>query len=900
MRSEAEAEAEKIVDQINLYLSENRQRPLTPAQQRVLVGCLTDPTATYPQMAQGSRFQWRSLKSAASDLFTILEEITGQEIAKANCGQRVRLWHQQFRARQANNLIGREPDLQQLLTAIEQGHRLICLYGPPRSGKSELVRALWRQLGVVSTQSQGFERRIPCSAVELPTVDDLYQYVLAELEAPITSGSAAAALTRLLRQRRLLLVIDKADTLHDPTSLEGCFKPAAASYESWLSSLTETFDLQSCIVWVCRLPPQCLQSNSDWFFRHPLPRLQPAAAEAILQAGGLRQASALLQQLAAFCGYSPGLLRAAANKIQTIYDHNITEFLSSPFEIEYDEDRRWQQTLDDLTPREQQLLGWLLLHPYEPLRGAAREGATEEAREETREETREGTREGLTPLQRQALQVLCDRGLAQRDGEGRYGLQSPWLQHLVARQLVQQLVAAFTANDLAALDQRPLVATQAPFGPRQWYWQHVLRPAAKQLKEDAAGWSRGQQIIKINALLDQLRRQPVAAAPALSPGYAAGNLLNLAIALELPLEMLNFSRLLIRHGDAWSSRWRGGLNVEASRFSATRLPVFLAGPLVMALSPSGGLLVVGDRAGRLLCWQRQGSRFQLHRLARLPATAEPTGITKLAFGSETMLAIGAGRALYRWWLGEAGSPEPLALAPALIASLACRGDECVAAGLTNGQIYLWQEMGDLQLLSHHRRPVKQVVISDHSNQAASIGYGDRVVFWELDSLQVGDETIGNGQLFITAAWRQNQLLTASSINGGHLLCLDGGDPRPINFAVRHDKICFSRSGRYFAAAASSGVHVSHCDLGSASAYLTQISEPKELAVSDDGQWLAILGAGEATVQIWQVETGLLYWQLAALPAAAGQAWPYLEAGIGLAETGLTEAEQAYWADCAAP
>lgn len=886
MRSEAEAEAEKIVDQLNLYLGENRQRPLTQAQQWVLMRCLIDPTATYPQMAQGSRFQWRSLKSAASDLFTILGEITGQDVAKATCGRVVRLWCQQARARQAANLIGREPDLEQLLAAIEQGQRLICLNGPPRSGKSELVRALWRQLAVASAQSQGFERHISCPVADLPTVDDLYQYVLAELAAPSASPPAAGAetaLTRLLRQHRLLLVMEKADTLNDPASLEGRFKPVSASYESWLSNLTERLDLQSCVVWVCRRQPHCLQSNRDWFFQHSLQPLPSAAAEAILQARGLRQTRAQLEQLAAFCGYNPGLLRMAADKIQTVYNNSIDEFLSSPFAVEHPEERLWQQTLNDLTLRERRLLGWLLLHPYEPLQGTAKEG------------TREGAGDLLTPLQRQALQVLCDRGLAQRDAEGRYALQSPWLQHLVAQQQALQLAAAVADDDLVTLDQHPLIAPEAPFGRRQWHWQQVLRPAAERLTADT-NWGRSYWVSQLNALLDQLRQRPAVAAPALSQGYAAGNLLNLAIALELPLELLNFSGLLIRHGDAWSSRWRGQLKVEASRFSTTLLPVFLASPLVMALSPSGKLLVVGDSAGRLLCWQRQGSSFQLYRFARLPAAAEPLGITKLAFGSETMLAVGAGRALYRWWLGEAGSPELLTLTPALIASLACRGDECVAAGLTNGQICLWQEMGDPQLLQHHRRPVKQVVISDYSNQAASIGYGDRVLFWELDNPQGVDETIGNGQLFITAAWQQNQLLTASSTNGSHLLRLDGDDPRPLNFAVRHDKICFSRSGHYFAADSSSGVYVSPCDRASTHHCLRQVLEPKELAVSNDGQWLVSLSTGEATVQVWQVETGQLYWQLAALPAAAGRRWPYLEAS-SLAGAGLSEAEQAYWADC---
>ena len=71
-----------------------------------------------------------------------------------------------------------------------------------------------------------------------------------------------------------------------------------------------------------------------------------------------------------------------------------------------------------------------------------------------------------------------------------------------------------------------------------------------------------------------------------SYGLAVGNLLNVAVALQVPLSELNLSGLAISHADLWSARLQG-VNLSGCQLINSVLPTTLHGVLTAALSPDG-------------------------------------------------------------------------------------------------------------------------------------------------------------------------------------------------------------------------------------------------------------------------------------------------------------------------
>ncbi|MGB5971935.1 MAG: ATP-binding protein, partial [Nodosilinea sp.] len=487
-----ELDTKIIVNALNKHLRNHQKTALTKSQATVLAWCLKEQRITYHDMAVNGDYKATSLRDAGSKLFMILASVTGQRITKGNCGEAVRDWYEREIAVERSPLFGREGDLQTLLDALSaEGRRLLCLSGPPRVGKTYLVGQLCRQM----QSNTPFEALIRCHATDLPTVELLYQSVsnfLGETYTPV-GLSAATRLTHLLETRSLLLVVEKTEALHESDALGGRFKAESACYEQWLRTLLDRHSLRSCVILVCRVPPQCLRTSHDLLLHHPLRSLSESAAERLLRHHGLdRYPVSQLNQLAQFCGYNPGVLVAAAHKIVHSSDRDLATFMRAPLVVPYGDDQLWQEVWDDLTEQERELMGWLLLHPDAAIDREDRAGSRERRR--------------VWPS---VLQSLRTRGLVAVDADGAHFIETEWLRHVAQHNLSVRLAEAIVKTDVQAFSWHPLVVPQGPFWRRQRQWQCVLEPLGEHLERlERRSWTTQYRRDKINAMLDEIRAQP--------------------------------------------------------------------------------------------------------------------------------------------------------------------------------------------------------------------------------------------------------------------------------------------------------------------------------------------------------------------------------------------------------
>ena len=424
---------DEIVNAVNAYLKEHQNTHLTRAEQTVLKAYLQDARQTYKQIAAATRYREGALRDAACKLFKKVHRITHQpgESRRPNkntCGDLVRRWYEKHQPLRDQG-IGREDILSALLANIqERGRRIVCVHGPPQSGKWELVTLLVQRL-TQGSEPPLFKEWIICPAQSVPTLESLRQHVAKELPPNLRSqllqefeASPALALRQFLRRQNYILVIKNGEQLCQADSPDARFKPEADSYREWLQTLLDFPDLEGCLIWVGRVQPQFLYERLDPDYCHPVAALPPTASQKVLRDRGLDLTTETLAQLADFCGHMPGILQAMALKYKRDHRQDIIHCLQDPLNTDHPSETQWRECLQrEVSPRDQVLLARLLLYPYAPVPRYT----------------------GRSRLQRQRAQAifrtLGQRGLVAVDDQGAYYLPFSWLRHLVAEHLVESV-----------------------------------------------------------------------------------------------------------------------------------------------------------------------------------------------------------------------------------------------------------------------------------------------------------------------------------------------------------------------------------------------------------------------------------------------------------------------------
>src|SRR5690606_20405808 len=206
---------------------------------------------------------------------------------------------------------------------------------------------------------------------------------------------------------------------------------------------------------------------------------------------------------------NPLALKLVADTVQELFSGDIESFLAEDTFIFDDVRQILEQQLSRLTELEQTILFWLAIE-----------------RETVDAQT---LRHNLVPPPGcaclEALRSLQNRSLIERRRDG-IALQNVVLEYLTER-LIEASCAEILAEQPHVLHRHALVMAQARDDVRQGQIRLILAPLAAQL-EGAMG--RPALEAKLRKILARLHQE----APRL-PSYAAGNLLNLLLQLEIDI-----------------------------------------------------------------------------------------------------------------------------------------------------------------------------------------------------------------------------------------------------------------------------------------------------------------------------------------------------------------------------
>lgn len=751
---------------------------------------------------------------------------------------------------------GREAELAQVLSQIRQQRRFVFIYGLPGSQKTGFVQAI-----ATTLRSEFDYPPVWCQAEEVPTPAALYHRVCTQTQTPPSReaadggmGGIQAHLKQWLRQHRVLIVVDHTDSLYRPAELAGTFTEAAAGYQRWLSSLlTEPF-YAGCLIWVGQVLPRCLQGSADshLVYHHPMASLNASAAALLNRKRGGPAAAAAWSALLQFCGGHPGFMTVAIQQVEQRHQGNVQAYLQQP-QLKCD---ALLAVLPRLTAAEQTLLLWIMLKPLQ--------------------RSREWEETGLLPGEREpALESLQRRCLLRWNRETYcYQLSAPALRVLLALFLVDKLSQELQTGRFDFLCRVPLLATDTSVSGQTWQRQRLLQPLVRFL--DRLYPDPDAQRAWLRNITGRLYDQP-----RYGQSYAAGNLLNLAIAWGMPLSGLILSGLTLKQVDLRRARV-GGLVTQSCVFVEVLFPTGLTPPLRAAMSPDGTAVVVGDGTGRVTWWLQEPPGYCLKGFRDLGQAVDAVAVT----GNRIAVAIAA--SVYCWWWdgqqqqapgttrthGAADGHDgliPLTL-PTPVTCLAFSPDSAVAylaMGLQTGQIILWDFFEEQQSppVTGHSGYVTQLVFNAQATQLASIGSGNTVRCWALaDSvaeLQFLSRLEPNFDgVFVGLGWRDEDVCVLEYLDQSAQVALRVGEIETGYIAgQRILGAVFSQDGTVAVGSSDRGeVHLWELNPGAEIACLNTFpTAAHNLQLTHTGDWL-LLGC-DRSVQVWQAKQREPLWEL---------------------------------------
>lgn len=722
--------------------------------------------------------------------------------------------------------------------------RLIALIGMGGIGKTSLAAKLAQDL-----QDQ-FELVIWRSLRNAPRLKTLLGDCVPFLSRQQDTQATPERLLYWLKAHRCLLVLDNLETLLQPESFTGVYRPGYEDYGALLRLLGETRH-QSCVLVTSREHPSevsFFETDEGPVRSHPLSGSLEASLS-IIKAKRLTGTEADKQYLCEFYSYSPLALKIVAASIQSLFGGEISSFLAEETMVFNGLSKLLTQQFERLTDLENLIMCWLAIN-------------------------RDWT--SITELQAdviptvpraiflEALESLVGRCLIEQRA-GKYS-QQPVVIEYVTDQLIDMIAAELASLQFTQFTKLALLKTTVQDHVRESQRRIILSPITARVTS-----TLGAQSILENHL--QLVLQTLRATEIGQPSYGAGNLLNLCVHLDVDLTGYDFSQLTIQQAYLQGFKLQH-VNFHQATFANTVFTQSLGNPLTVSLSSDARLLAAGDINGDIQVWRvatgeplvtLYGHQSWLHAVAWSP--------------DGTMLASGSDDQTIRLWNIPSGRCCGVLLGHQnSVRSLHWHPEQSWLASSSDDQsIRLWDTftLAIIATLSGHSDSVRSVAWNPQGNQLVSASADQTLKLWDTHNYAC-IRTISTGEPAPRAiAWHPFQSLWAAG--HGKMVWVWDEEGNCVQTLKGHTglimSVTWSPCGRWIASSSDDAtIRVWNFEQGYAVQVLSghrrsiwsiswhAITGHKGTAnatpvILDEGDSLLASGSHDQTVKLWNPATG---------------------------------------------
>jgi WD40 repeat protein len=514
---------------LNYHLFKQRGKDVTESEWQIFEGIWQNHD--YNTIAKATGYQPVTVRRNASHLLQELSTATQQKITKHNFQV---IFNQLTIERQSTvdwedaptdiqPFCGRLRELEKLAIWVAIDNcKLIAILGIGGIGKTALATKLGQQL------QDRFEFVIWRSLREAPPLNQLLGDLIGVLsqhtntELPKTSPKRIGMLLEYLQQHRCLLILDNVESIMDPGQYAGNYREGYSNYGDLFHRLGSS-QHQSCVKITSREPPPELAELSG--DRLPVRTLALAGIEtdsvSLLQQMGVTGQLSQLQTITDRCQGNPLYLRIIANTIINTFEGDLDDFLDSDRYTYAKIGNILTTQLARLTIAEKLLIYCLAIR-REPI---SIDALTEHFAPLDLDRSLPSTIDSL--IKRSIVQSIGNNyptanQVREKSGKvKRYTLQNVILEFTTDR-LIEELNLELESPDkLFFFNHLALHPTSAPEYIRDIQQRLLLQPISRTLtnRHNSDTVAYLQSLIPIVRTLTPL-------------GYAAGNLLDLAIELQ--------------------------------------------------------------------------------------------------------------------------------------------------------------------------------------------------------------------------------------------------------------------------------------------------------------------------------------------------------------------------------